>query len=388
MRTAKYTLLLTCLAVLSLTTIQCAKKDQKRDIPSAMSTINKYKAVRILTNAVNPPFESGSGTSVQGLDVDIAAEVVKDLPYQDIKWVKMQFSRLIELLVNGEAELVISAFPVETPITAEQKAEVAFSEPYFTSFDTIARRKDKPEIKDLASLAGKKVGVQGGSTGEEFVKKNVPTATLQAFSTIDDGLGALNRTEIDAMVGDGSVMTYSIYNSFQNLITVDTRLQETHMAIAVRKTEPELLKAANAALERMKAGALEESRKKWFGDVVEKMAESRKQLDDTEKLKDSPKAIVIEMVKQPSAAFNMERLDGYQAELVGPTGSFKSEPILTNGNRGTIRFPVAVPPGKYELRMSIFKFNKEIPLPRKAAKAITFDMSIGSSISIVEREKD
>ena len=389
MRTAKYTLSSLLVVCLSLLMIQCGSKEKKRDFPSATDSMIKYKAVRILTNAANPPFVSGSGTSVQGIDVDIATEVAKDLGWPDIKWVKADFSRLVEILTNGEAELIISAFPMETPMTAEQKTEVAFSTPYFESFDTIAHRKDKPEIKDVASLAGKKVGVRSGSTGLDVLKSQTAlNATPQEFPTFDDGLGALNRTEVDAMIGDGTIMTYSIYQSFQNLIPLDLHLTTLHYVVVVRKEETEVMKKVNATLERLRsAGALEESRKKWLGDVMDKTAEIRKKLGEEEALKDAPKAVIIDMTKTAGANFNMERLDGYVAELVGPTQTYKSEPINTTGNRGTIRFPTPVPPGKYELRMSIFKFAKEIPIPRKASKSITFDMSIGKDITITEREK-
>lgn len=388
MRTAKYTLLSLCIVCLSLTMIDCGNKGRK-EFPSASESMQKYKAVRILTNAANPPFVSGSGTSVQGLDVDIATEVAKDLGWPDIKWVKADFNRLIDILVNGEAELVISAFPVETPLTPEQKTAVAFSSPYFDSFDAIARRKDKPELKDMASLAGKKVGVRAGSTGEAFMKlQTALNATLQGFPTFDDGLGALNRTEVDAMVGDGTIMTYSTYQAFQNLVPLDMHLTELHYVVVVRKEETDVLKKVNATLDRFKSsGALEESRKKWLGDVMEKAAQIRKTLGEEEALKDAPKTVVIDMTKTAGANFVMDRLDGYVAELVGPTGAFKSEPILTNGNHATIKFPIAVPPGKYELRMTIFKFAKEIPIPRKASKSITFDMAIGKDITITEREK-
>jgi hypothetical protein len=101
----------------------------------------------------------------------------------------------------------------------------------------------------------------------------------------------------------------------------------------------------------------------------------------------APKSVIIEMVKTGGANFDMSRLDGFVAELVGPGNAYKSEPILTNGNKGTIRFPIAVAPGKYELRMSILRLTNEIPIPKKASKSITFDMTIGSTIRITEREK-
>jgi ABC-type amino acid transport substrate-binding protein len=387
LRTAKYTLLIIGLVCLPLIMTACAKKGE-RQIPDAFTQMAKYKAVRILTNAVNMPFEFGSGTGVQGFDVDIAQEIAKDLGWPDIKWVKQSYDQLATILTNGEAEMVISAYPVSTPMTPEQSAEVAFSQTYFDSYDGIARRKDKPEIKDLASLAGKKVGVEAGSTGEAFMKsqKTAAGVTLTSFSTLDDGLGALNRTEIDAMIGDGTILTYSIYKSFQNLVALELRLTETHYAVVVRKSEPKLLKSINDTLARLKSsGQLAEGQKKWFQNVMEEAATQRDGMYQEEALKDAPKSVTIEMVKTAAANFPMDRLDGYVAELVGSTGSFKSEPILTNGNRGTVKFPTAVPPGKYELRMSIFKIIQEIPIPKKAAKAVAFTMTIGQTIKIDEK---
>jgi ABC-type amino acid transport substrate-binding protein len=386
LRTAKYGLLILCIASLSLSMIHCAKKGEK-EITGAFDSMKKYKSVRILTSAVNPPFESGSGTSVEGFDVDIGQEITKDLGWTETKWVKQPSTELIRVLLNGEAEMVISAFPIETPLTPEQKAALAFSQPYYSSFDTISRRKDKVEIKDLASLAGKKVGVVSASTGEAFMKK-AGTFNLTTFPTLDDGLGSLNRTEIDAMIGDGNTMAYSAYKSFQNEMTLDVHLNETQLAIALRKSEPELLQKVNATLDRLKSsGQLDQFRKKWFANTMEEMGKIRDGVNQNEALTNSPKSVIIEMVKTGGANFDMSRLDGYVAELVGPGNTYKSEPILTNGNKGTIKFPTAVPPGKYELRMTILHLTNEIPIPKKASKSMVFDMSIGSTIRIAEREK-
>ncbi len=146
----------------------------------------KNKMVRIATDAVNLPFEFGAGTGVQGFDVDIGTEIGKDLGYE-VRWVKIPFERIFDILKNGEAELVLSAIS----ITPERKKEFAFSEPYFDSGNTIARRLDKPEIKDLASLSGRKVGVQNLSTGSMFMEtqKTAANVTIVKFQTLDDALG-------------------------------------------------------------------------------------------------------------------------------------------------------------------------------------------------------
>ncbi len=378
MRTLKITGLIVGMGML------LASCGDTHEIRGAYDSMTKYKAVRIGVAAVNMPFEFGAGTGVQGFDVDVGTELGKDLGYE-VKWIKVTHDRLIEVLNNGEVEVVISAFG----ITPERKKLVAFSEPYFTSDTTIARRRDHPEIKDLASLSGKRVGVQGFTSAEAFMRSqpNAGTVTLTSFPTIDDALGALNRTEIDAVVGDQYIMTYSIYKSFGNLMTTGVRLREKPYGIAVRQGEKKLLEQVNATVERLKkSGELDSLREKWFQNVMEQAQEDRDKLEKEEALKKAPKMVTINIIKAADVPLNMDRLDGFQAELAGPAGRFVSQPILTSGNRGACRFTTAVPPGDYRLNMSIFQMSVDVKVPEKAVSSVIFDMNItGRGISITEK---
>lgn len=336
--------------------------------------------VRIATDAVNLPFEFGAGTGVQGFDVDIGTEIGKDLGYE-VKWVKIPFERIFDILKNGEAELIISAIS----ITPERKKELAFSEPYFSSGNTIAKRRDKQDVKDLASLKGKKVGVQSGATGAIFMEsqKIATGITLTKYPTLDDALGALNRTEIDAVVGDEPILTYSIYQSFPNLATLGTHLTEEQYGVVARKSDTGLLSSVNKTLERLKkSGEIEALRKKWFQNVVEEAGKQREQMQKEEALKDAPKDIVFNFVKT-SGTFNMDRLDGFQIVLAG-VQSYQSTPILTSGNRGSCKLS-AVPPGEYRLSMSIFRLNTTVNVPKIGVRSITFDMNIGAGITITQK---
>jgi ABC-type amino acid transport substrate-binding protein len=344
-----------------------------KESPDAFSSMKKFKSVRILTDAVNLPFEFGAGTGVQGLDVDIGSEIAKDLGYE-VKWVKSPFARLFEILKNGEAELVISSIS----ITPERKKEFAMSEPYFDSGNTIARRQDKVDIKDLASLAGKKVGVQSGTTGDMFMaaQKTAAGVNIIKFPTLDDALGALNRTEIDAVVGDEPILTYSIYKSFANLMTIGIHLTEEKYAVVARKDDKELITKVNATLERLKkSGELENLKAKWFQNVMQDAADQRQKMAQVAALKKSPKDVTFNFIKT-SGTFNMDRLDGFQLVLAGAQ-SHQSTPILTNGPHGSCRLS-SVPPGEYRLSMSIFKLNTTVKIPESASKAIVFDMKIGA----------
>jgi ABC-type amino acid transport substrate-binding protein len=351
-----------------------------KEEPDAQAAMKKNKMVRIATDAVNLPFEFGAGTGVQGFDVDIGNEIGKDLGY-DVKWVKVPFTHLFDVLKNGEVELIISAIS----ITPERRKEFAFSIPYFDSDITIAKRKDKQDVKNLASLTGKKVGVQDGSTGEQFMKseKVATGVTLVTYPTLDDALGALNRTEIDAVVGDEPILTYSIYKSFPNLMTLGTRLTEEQYGVVVRKQDTALLASVDKTLERLKkSGELEALRKKWFQNVIEEVGEERAQMRREEAMKEAPKDIIFNFVKT-GGSFSMDRLDGFQIALAGAQ-SYQSTPILTSGNRGSCRLS-SVPPGEYRLSMPIFKLNTTVNVPKIPARTVTFDMNIGAGITITQK---
>jgi ABC-type amino acid transport substrate-binding protein len=343
--------------------------------------MKKYKAVRILTDAVNLPFEFGAGTGVQGFDVDIGNEIGKDLGYE-VKWVKAPFERLFEILKNGEAELIISSIS----ITPDRKKEFAMSESYFDSGNTIARRKDKTDIKDLASLSGKKVGVQSSTTGDKFMasQKSATGVNVVKFPTLDDALGALNRAEIEAVVGDEPILTYSIYKSFPYLMTIGIHLTDEKYAVVTRKNEKEIITKINETIERLKkSGEIEALKKKWFQNVMEEAIKDREGLQREQMLKEAPKDITFNFVKT-SGNFNMDRLDGFVLVLAGDKSSYQSTPILTNGNHGSCKLS-AVSPGEYRLSMAIFKLNTTVKIPKSPTRSIVFEMNIGAGITITQK---
>lgn len=359
------------------TAIGCGGGSKEKAIPTAAESMAKNKVVRILTDAVNAPFEFGAGTGVQGLDIDIGNEIGKDLGIE-VKWVKVTgYEHLFELLKNGEGEILISAIAID-PKKAE---EFAFSNPYYDSGDAIAHSPSKLDIKDLASLSGKKVGVATGRPGDHFManQKIASNVTITKFPTMDDALGALNRTEIDAVVGDEPMITYSSFKSFPNTVILPGLVNKYQYAVAVRKNETELLAKINATLDRMKnAGDLKKLDETWFGNVRAEASGLRSKLLEEERLKKAPKSINVS-IQKISGAFSMDRLDGFVLVLEGADRKYQSTPILTEGNKGNCKFSQPVPPGDYRLAMSIFKMVTQVTVPELAKSALVMDMKVSSS---------
>lgn len=376
LRTVKFSLLI---AGLALFFVHCG--DTKK-IPDAYASMAKNKMVRIATNPFNVPFETAAGTGVEGYDIDLGEEIAKDLNYQS-KWIQhAQFDKLFEFLKNGEVEMIISS----VAITDERKKEFAFSDPYFDSSNTIARRKDNLAIKDLTSLAGKKVGVMAARSAETFMEqqKTAANVTLTKFPTLDEALGALNHGELDAVVGDKPIMTFSIAKNYStNLITTDVELNQYQYAVVVRPEETKLLASINATIRRLKnAHQFEAWYDKWFGSVLKEASKDIAKLEEQERLKSAPKNLSVRLVKEAGSAIRLDRLDGFNATLTGPNGNFTSTPILTSeaGDSGTCRFTSPIPPGEYKFNLSrVMSQSPTITIEKKPVTAITVILTFKKS---------
>lgn len=155
-----------------------------------------------------PPmgFRDDSGNIV-GFDIDLATEVAKrigaELVVQPIDWsVKEQelSTKKIDVIWNGYT------------INDERRAQVLFSEPYMNN-NQVAVVNGAKGYKTLADLAGKKVGVQSGSSAMDAIKANPEfsdSIELVEFKENTVALLDLEKGGLDAVVLDEIVANYYI----------------------------------------------------------------------------------------------------------------------------------------------------------------------------------
>jgi ABC-type amino acid transport substrate-binding protein len=379
LRIVKYLLLIGL--VVSLAACSGCGGGKNSDVPSAEESMAKNKGVRIITSAVNAPFEFGSGTGVQGYSAEVGEEIAKTLNYP-ITWAKSKgYDHLFDVLKEGGGEMLISCAASDS----KKEQFFDFSKPYYETGDVIAHQRSVFDIKDLASLAGKKVGVAEGRPGDLFMttQKTAANVTLKKYPTMDDALGALNRTEVDAVVGDEMLLAYSSVGSYQNTNVRPTLINKYSYAVAVRKGETELLKKINAVIDRMKsAGDLAKLETKYtFSETREKAQQRASGDTKINELEKSAKTISVTIVKQ-SGAWPMDTLDGFEFVLEGASGRYVSTPILTEGNRGNCKFTKAVPPGDYRINISILRMVANVQVPALAKTSLSMTMNIAGSATI------
>lgn len=117
---------------------------------------------------------------------------------------------------------------------------------------TSCAKKSTVTIKDSSDLAGKKIGVQAGTTGEMWVTDNVEGASVVSFKTGMDAALDLMNGAIDAVVLD-ELPAKEIVARNKKLTIVKDKFAKEEYAIAIKKGNAELLTSINGTIEAMKA---------------------------------------------------------------------------------------------------------------------------------------
>lgn len=216
-----------------------------------------------------PPLESipDGGTKPEGFEIDMMDAIAKKLGLT-MEWLPAtKFDTIIPLIKQGgKADVGVSAFT----ITDERKKEIDFTKPYLNSNQGLVNRKADGKVsEDALNSKDKQVAVQSGTTGESWVKENLPKATCVP---LDDAIQAMTGVQsglYNAAVLDLPVASYLCTKSYTDL-QVDIQIATGEQyGIVVSKQNVKLRKDLDAAIKALKDdGTMSTLQKKWFGTTL------------------------------------------------------------------------------------------------------------------------
>lgn len=154
------------------------------------------EVVKVGIAANYPPFDYMKNGKLTGFDYDLLTAVAKKAGLT-LQWQNMSFSALIPALKTGKIDMIISAMSN----TAKRARSVDFSNTYFLTKNLYLKNKGDESLKDLASLQGKKLGVQLGSIQEARAKK-LKGVILVPSENIINSIMALKAKKIAAVLAD------------------------------------------------------------------------------------------------------------------------------------------------------------------------------------------
>ena len=220
------------------------------------------KELVVGSSATYRPFAYESPTKeIVGYDVDIIKAVAQKAGLQ-IKIVNTPFTGIFAALNNGDVDLVISG----VTINDKRRQSYDFTMPYFEARQLIAVPQAST-AKTLKDLAGKKIGVITGSSGDdtasrEFGKTN---PDIRRFESTPVVIAELANSGLDAAIGDNGVIAFRVQEHKQLKTVNDPAFPKEYFGIVVKQGNKALLDKLNTGLAAIKAdGTYATLYKKWF----------------------------------------------------------------------------------------------------------------------------
>jgi polar amino acid transport system substrate-binding protein len=208
--------------------------------------------LRVALSPDYPPLAFKEDGKLAGIEVANAHEVARILG-RDLQFVEMPMQEFIPALEAGRVDVVMSGFS----ITAERQQRVAFAQPFMEVGQmAIIRVDDAGRFAQPRALylAGLRIGVEPGTTGEAYVREHFDQAVIQNYADPAQAFAALRAGATDVYVHDAPT-SWGLATSKedQDLLSLYRPLTSESMAWAVRKDSVVLRGQLNAALEELQA---------------------------------------------------------------------------------------------------------------------------------------
>lgn len=207
----------------------------------------KKDALTVGIRVGNPPFGYNEIGDRKGLEYDLAAAIAEGLGCR-FRVVTIPSQRDGEdKLLADKVDLVLGSIKA----TSEIKERFYTSNPYFRTGLGIMVMRSNQSVFTLTDLNDRYVAATPESNADKLIESFLPKAKLEVVRTTADGLGMLQKGDVEALVHDRSVLqTEAARNSSLRLL--DVSLTEDNYVILVNKKSSNLLDAVNAEINRLR----------------------------------------------------------------------------------------------------------------------------------------
>ncbi|SEA83384.1 transporter substrate-binding domain-containing protein [Rubrimonas cliftonensis] len=256
-------------AAASLATANGAKAQATGD--SKLYAIKDRGRLIVGTGSTNPPwhFQDANG-DLAGMDIDMARLLAKGL-FDDpeaVEFVIQGSDARIPSLITDKVDIVVQWMTV-TPGRAQQ---VEFTIPYYREGVGLMLLADS-QYADFAALraAGSTITVGGMQNVflEDWIRKALPEARIDAYDSPDATIQALNARRVDATLSDQSAIRWMMQQAPGRFADSGYGWLPNSYASAVKPGDPTWLNWVNTVYKEAMMGVdfdlFAASYKKWFG---------------------------------------------------------------------------------------------------------------------------
>ena len=233
-----------------------------------VDAIKKKGEIVLYTDATWPPYEYiGEGGRVEGADIDIGAAIADDLGVK-LRVINASFDGFSLDLQNGQADIAIAA----VTITPDREESLAFSIPYSNTVQYIVKLESDTQVRSFLDLAGRRIGVQLGTTGDILVSDAIREGLLKdtgaealQFKALQEAMLGLFKGDPFAIVCDEALArNLAAVNPGSAFLPVNAPgnvvVDDEYYGVAMAKGNAALVEAVNKTLSRLLAAGEIEKR--------------------------------------------------------------------------------------------------------------------------------
>jgi polar amino acid transport system substrate-binding protein len=188
-----------------------------------------------------PPMESLQGSRPIGADIDIGSAIARSMGLK-AQFRNVGFDGIIAALLAKKCNAILSGMTD----TAERRKQVDFTDYLVVGMSLMVRKGNPQHITGLASLSGRRVAVQLGTTEKEALtafnkrlsKQERKPVVIKLFNKDSDAAAALFTGKVDAYFSDDPPVGYYVKQSRGKFEVAANKIQAAPYGVATRKHDP------------------------------------------------------------------------------------------------------------------------------------------------------
>ncbi|MFO7612730.1 MAG: ABC transporter substrate-binding protein [Clostridia bacterium] len=207
--------------------------------------------LHIAVDDTYPPMEYVNEDGEQvGFDIDLAKAIGEKLGVE-IKFISSAWDGIFTGLAAGMYDVIISS----VSMTNGRLETMDFSKPYLANGQVIVVKPGDDSISTGDDLAGKKVGVQLGTTADDAVIKQMEAVDFEVvkYNDIIGCFNAMKINAIDCIVVDVAVAMEYVSKSPEEFEISSAQLTNEPIAVAISKGNTALKTAIDNAIDTLAA---------------------------------------------------------------------------------------------------------------------------------------
>lgn len=224
--------------------------------------------LRVGVEGAYPPFSwKESDGTLKGFDIEIAEAICAELK-RNCVLIEQDWDGMIPALLAKKFDTIIASMS----ITEERKKRVDFSDKYYNTPAKFVAKKGSGLKISKSGLAGKRIGLQRGTTHQCYMEKMFPDVELVLYGTQDEvfqdlAIGRIDAQFSDSIAADDGFLKTDAGKDFE-FVGGDQHDEACHgpgAGMAVRKSDTQLRDDLNKAIKAIRAnGTYQKINAKYF----------------------------------------------------------------------------------------------------------------------------